>query len=192
MSWKQTLEKAGPGHWVLPKTKQMRCEAHLFLSDDLLFGEDGGGGVEEDVFGQVVNACSFPGATRVVLTPSHLHVHRGFWSDDIALGSITRVAVEDLSPWSSNASLLALVLGRQRDYASFGVREVLRVEWTDAKGRARTTWVRFEGADAFRAQIEGLRGGATGVRVADDDVAAAGLDDVAADAEAEREARRRG
>jgi len=69
MSWKQTLQKEGPGHWVLPKTKQMRCDAHLFLSDILLFGEDGGGGVEEDVFAQVVNACSFPGATRVVLTP---------------------------------------------------------------------------------------------------------------------------
>lgn len=76
MSWKQTLENAGPGHWVLPKTKGMQCEAHLFLSDALLFGEDGGGGVEEDVFGQVVNACSFPGARRVVLTPD-CHVGYG-------------------------------------------------------------------------------------------------------------------
>lgn len=76
MGWKQTLERVGPGHWVLPKTKQMRCEAHLFLSDELLFGADGGGGVEEDVFGQVVNACSFPGATRVVLTPD-CHVGYG-------------------------------------------------------------------------------------------------------------------
>ena len=70
MSWKQTLEKAGPGHWVLPKRKTMRCDAQLFLSDELLTD------VEEDVFGQVVNACSFPGATRVVLTPD-CHVGYG-------------------------------------------------------------------------------------------------------------------
>lgn len=76
MSWKQTLQKAGPGHWVLPRTKTMRCDAHLFLSQTLLFGEDGGGGVEEDVFAQVVNACSFPGTTRVVLTPD-CHVGYG-------------------------------------------------------------------------------------------------------------------
>jgi len=76
MSWKQTLEQAGPGHWVLPKKKTMRCDAHLFLSDELLFGPDGGSGVEEGVFAQVVNACSFPGATRVVLTPD-CHVGYG-------------------------------------------------------------------------------------------------------------------
>jgi tRNA-splicing ligase RtcB len=69
MSWKQTLTNVGPAHWVLPKTKSMRCDAHLFLSDELLFGADGGGGLEEDVFSQVVNACTFPGATRVALTP---------------------------------------------------------------------------------------------------------------------------
>jgi len=76
MSWKQTLEKVADGHWVLPPTKTMRCDAHLFLSDVLLFGEDGGGGVEEDVFAQVVNAATFPGATRVVLTPD-CHVGYG-------------------------------------------------------------------------------------------------------------------
>ncbi len=76
MSWKQTLEKAAEGHWVLPKRKAMRCEAHLFLSDRLLFGADGGSGVEEAVFDQVVNATTFPGATRVVLTPD-CHVGYG-------------------------------------------------------------------------------------------------------------------
>jgi tRNA-splicing ligase RtcB len=70
MSWKQTLEHAGPGHFVLPRRKTMRCDAHLFLSDELLAE------VEEDVVGQVVNACSFPGATRVVLTPD-CHVGYG-------------------------------------------------------------------------------------------------------------------
>lgn len=77
MSWKQTLVAEGPGHWVLPKNKAMRCDAHLFLSDELLFGAGGAdSGVEEDVFAQVVNACSFPGATRVVLTPD-CHVGYG-------------------------------------------------------------------------------------------------------------------
>ncbi len=76
MSWKQTLEKVGEGHWVLPARKEMRCEAHLFLSDRLLFGEDGASGVEEAVFSQVVNATTFPGATRVVLTPD-CHVGYG-------------------------------------------------------------------------------------------------------------------
>jgi tRNA-splicing ligase RtcB len=77
VSWKQTLEAAGPGHWVLPKSKDMRTEAHLFLSDELLFGAGGAdSGVEEDVFAQVVNACRFPGATRVVLTPD-CHVGYG-------------------------------------------------------------------------------------------------------------------
>jgi tRNA-splicing ligase RtcB len=76
MSWKNTLEKAGPSHWVLPKRKTMRCDAHLFLSDALLFGPDGTSGVEEDVFGQVVNAASFPGATRVAVTPD-CHVGYG-------------------------------------------------------------------------------------------------------------------
>lgn len=70
MSWKQTVERVGPGHFVLPRLKTMRCEAHLFLSDELLAD------VEEDVFAQVVNACSFPGATRVALTPD-CHVGYG-------------------------------------------------------------------------------------------------------------------
>jgi tRNA-splicing ligase RtcB len=76
MGWKETLQKAGEGHYVLPRSKTMRCEAHLFLSERLLWGEGSDSGVEEDVFQQVVNACSFPGATRVVLTPD-CHVGYG-------------------------------------------------------------------------------------------------------------------
>ncbi len=70
MSWKQTLERVGPAHWVLPRRKGMRCDAQLFLGDALLEG------LEEEVLSQVVNACSFPGATRVVLTPD-CHVGYG-------------------------------------------------------------------------------------------------------------------
>ncbi len=70
MSWKQTLEKAGEGHWVLPKAKTMRVAADLFLSDKLLVD------LEEAVFQQVVNAASFPGVTRVAVTPD-CHVGYG-------------------------------------------------------------------------------------------------------------------
>lgn len=77
MSWKQTLQRAGEGHWVLPKTKTMRVDADLFLSDKLLWGtpELGDTGLEESVFAQVVNAASFPGVTRVAVTPD---CHQGY------------------------------------------------------------------------------------------------------------------
>lgn len=77
MGWKQTLTKAGEGHWVLPRTKTMQVHADLFLSDKLLWGEEGGEpGLEEGVFAQVVNAASFPGVTRVAVTPD-CHVGYG-------------------------------------------------------------------------------------------------------------------
>ncbi len=69
MSWKQTLEKVADGHYVLPKAKGMKVHVDLFLSDKLLYGEGDGQGLEEGVFGQMVNAASFPGVTRVTLTP---------------------------------------------------------------------------------------------------------------------------
>ncbi len=76
MSWKQTVEKVGEGHYVLPKQKTMRCHADLFLSEKLLFGGGDEPGLEEDVFRQIVNAASFPGVTRVTVTPD-CHVGYG-------------------------------------------------------------------------------------------------------------------
>ncbi|ADO67920.1 RtcB family protein [Stigmatella aurantiaca] len=77
MSWLQRLEKVSEGHYVLPKTKTMRVDAHLFLSDKLLYGEGPETpGLEEAVFSQVVNAASFPGVTRVAVTPD-CHVGYG-------------------------------------------------------------------------------------------------------------------
>lgn len=77
MSWKQTLEKVAEGHYVLPRTKTMRVHADLFLSDKLLWGEGPDApGLEEAVFSQVVNAASFPGVTRVAVTPD-CHVGYG-------------------------------------------------------------------------------------------------------------------
>ncbi|XXF78236.1 RtcB family protein [Myxococcaceae bacterium GXIMD 01537] len=70
MSWLQTLEKVSEGHYVLPRAKTMRVHADLFLSDKLLWGEGPDNpGLEEGVFAQVVNAASFPGVTRVAVTP---------------------------------------------------------------------------------------------------------------------------
>ncbi|WP_164010758.1 RtcB family protein [Pyxidicoccus trucidator] len=77
MSWKQHLEKASEGHYVLPKTKSMKVDADLFLSDKLLWGEGPEApGLEDAVFDQVVNAASFPGVTRVAVTPD-CHVGYG-------------------------------------------------------------------------------------------------------------------
>ncbi|MBX5481235.1 MAG: RtcB family protein [Myxococcaceae bacterium] len=70
MSWKATLEKVEEGHYVLPKLKTMRVHADLFLSDVLLES------LEESVFAQIVNAASFPGVTRVAVTPD-CHVGYG-------------------------------------------------------------------------------------------------------------------
>jgi len=77
MGWIQRLEKVAEGHYVLPKTKTMRVDAHLFLSDKLLYGDGADNpGLEEAVFDQVVNAASFPGVTRVAVTPD-CHVGYG-------------------------------------------------------------------------------------------------------------------
>ena len=55
----------------------MRVHADLFLSDKLLWGEGPEApGLEEAVFDQVVNAASFPGVTRVAVTPD-CHVGYG-------------------------------------------------------------------------------------------------------------------
>jgi tRNA-splicing ligase RtcB (3'-phosphate/5'-hydroxy nucleic acid ligase) len=71
MSWQQTLEKVGEGHWVLPRNGTMKVHADLFLSDRLLLGDPALGevGLDEKVLAQVVNAASFPGVTRVAITP---------------------------------------------------------------------------------------------------------------------------
>ncbi|MHB8875622.1 MAG: RtcB family protein [Myxococcaceae bacterium] len=76
MGWKQTVEKMGPGHFIVPMNKSMRCPVDLFLSDKLLYGEGDDPGVEEAVFAQMVNAASFPGVTRVAVTPD-CHVGYG-------------------------------------------------------------------------------------------------------------------
>ncbi len=83
MGLRETIEKVGEGHYVLPKTGAMGTHADLFLSEKLLYGDGRDPGLEEAVFAQVVNAASFPGVTRVAVTPDcpprlrRAHRHRG-------------------------------------------------------------------------------------------------------------------
>src|SRR6266851_9363807 len=69
MSWKDALEKLSEGHFVLPPRNEMRVAVDLFLSEKLLFGDGSATGLEESVFSQMENAASFPGVTRVAITP---------------------------------------------------------------------------------------------------------------------------
>ncbi|MDO9022232.1 MAG: hypothetical protein Q8S73_31960 [Deltaproteobacteria bacterium] len=103
--------------------------------------------------------------TRVVLTPTHLRVHRGLGTTDVPLGAITDVAVERTARWFPKLPALGGVMRRDVVYQSFRTKESLRVEWQDERGRARRVWVYLDQAEALRERVEALRGGATGVRV---------------------------
>lgn len=103
--------------------------------------------------------------TRVVLTPSHLRVHRGLATTDVPLGAITGVAVERTARWFPKLPALGGLTRRDVVYQSFRTKESLRVEWRDQRGRTRRVWVYLDQAHALRERIEALRGGATGVRV---------------------------
>jgi hypothetical protein len=123
--------------------------------------------------------------TRVVLTPSHLLVHRGLWTDEIPLAEVTAAEVESAEWWRPKHTLKGALLRRERSYLTPGVGRALRLEWRDEKGRARKTWVQFNEAGAFASRIASLRGGSTGVRVesAAEDTSAAELEDALTPAE---------
>ncbi len=106
--------------------------------------------------------------TRVALTPSHLIVHRGLWTDEIPLSEVTAVEVESARWWQPRHTLKGALLRRERSYLTPGVDRALRVEWRDAKSRDRKVWVQFGDAAAFASRIGSMRGGATGVRVEPD------------------------
>lgn len=98
--------------------------------------------------------------TRVVLTPTHLRVHRGFRTTDVPLDAVTGVTVEQTQRWFPSR-----VSWRDAVYQSFRTKDSVRVEWVDAKGRPRRLWVYLDEADALRDRIERAGGGGTGVRV---------------------------
>lgn len=103
--------------------------------------------------------------TRVVLTPTHLRVHRGLATTDVPLDAVTAVAVERTRRWFPELPLRRGLRRLDTVYQSFRTKESLRVEWRDQRGRTRRVWVFLDEAEALRERIEGLRGVATGVRV---------------------------
>ncbi len=84
MGFKEKLQKVGTNHFVLPKERAMKAPADLFLSEKLLFGASGSqdAGLEEPVFEQIITAASFPGVSRVVITPD---CHQGY---GVPIGSV--------------------------------------------------------------------------------------------------------
>ncbi len=69
MSYKYTVIKEGPAHYVLPKTGDMNCEVHAFLSEKLYNMTD------EGTWQQAVDSASYEGVTDVILQPD---CHRGY------------------------------------------------------------------------------------------------------------------
>lgn len=116
--------------------------------------------------------------TRVVLTATHLHVHRGLRTDDIALDAITEVRSEEARVGPQH-TLWGALTRREWTYVSYGAKRTLRIVYRGAKGRARTVWVQLDDADAVAAQLAPRRGTGTGVRAVSEAEAHDATDDVA-------------
>lgn len=82
MSFKYAAQKIADNHWVLPKTGNMRVEAHAFLSDALYEASD------EALWSQIVNGASYPGVIGAYLMPD-THVGYG-----VPVGSV--IVTEDV------------------------------------------------------------------------------------------------
>lgn len=124
-------------------------------------------------FGELLDAV-----TRVVLTPTHLRVHRGLFATDVPLDAVTGVTVERTERWFPQVPTLRGLARLDHVYQSFRTKEALRVEWLDAKGRTHRVWAYLDEAEALRERIESFRGGRTGVRVdAEDDESVDATDD---------------
>jgi len=82
MSYKYAAQKVSENHWVLPKTGNMRVEAHAYLSDALYAASD------EALWSQIVNGASYPGVVGAYLMPD-THVGYG-----VPVGSV--IVTEDV------------------------------------------------------------------------------------------------
>jgi tRNA-splicing ligase RtcB len=69
MSFKAHVQKAGPAHWVLPRTATMRVDAHAFFSEALFEAS------EETTWRQLAHAASYPGVIGAYLMPD---AHAGY------------------------------------------------------------------------------------------------------------------
>jgi tRNA-splicing ligase RtcB len=80
-SLKATVEKVSDNHYVLPKTGEMKVEAHAFLSESLFHSS------EEMVWRQIASGASYEGVTAAYLMPD---THTGF---GVPIGSV--IVTED-------------------------------------------------------------------------------------------------
>ncbi len=76
MSIKVTVEKISANHYVLPKTGDMKVEAHAFLSEALFAAS------EEDVWKQITTGASYEGVIGAYLMPD---THSGY---GVPVGSV--------------------------------------------------------------------------------------------------------
>jgi len=81
MSLKYAATKVGEGHYVLPKTKEMRVDAHAFLSESLYEASD------ETLWDQLRNGASYEGVTGAYIMPD---AHMGY---GVPIGSV--IVTED-------------------------------------------------------------------------------------------------
>lgn len=120
MSYKYAAERAGDGHWILPRVGKMRVEAHAFLSDPLYEAS------EEKLWEQLANGASYEGVIGAYAMPD---CHSGF---GVPIGCV--IVTEDV--------LIQAVSGYD---ISCGVL-YMRVPGLSARGvrswHKRETWVR--------------------------------------------------
>lgn len=76
MSFKYQAEKITNNHYVLPRTGDMKCEVHAFLSEELYKAS------EEEAWKQIVNTASYEGVVGAYMMPD---AHVGF---GIPIGSV--------------------------------------------------------------------------------------------------------
>lgn len=76
MSYKQAVVKHGDNHYVLPKIKDMKVEAHAFLSEALYLSS------EEQVWSQIAHGASYEGVIGAYLMPD---THTGY---GVPVGSV--------------------------------------------------------------------------------------------------------
>jgi tRNA-splicing ligase RtcB len=81
MSFKYAVQRISDGHYVLPKTGEMKVDVHAFFSDDLYASS------EEKAWKQIVDGASFPGVIGAYLMPD---AHVGF---GVPIGSV--IVTED-------------------------------------------------------------------------------------------------
>jgi len=81
MSLKYAATKVGTDHYVLPKTKEMKVDAHAFLSEDLYAASD------ETLWDQLRNGASYEGVTGAYIMPD---AHMGY---GVPIGSV--IVTED-------------------------------------------------------------------------------------------------